>query len=168
MIFSIKLFHYLWLARSSTLCCRSKILILNWTLGVSHEFPVSSLSREFIFSLFPGSNFPDRQTDRQTDRRTNGQTDRRERRSSWLDCQNTTDWWRRCGPLPVQCLANLNFQIKFDVSVKWHPFLPRSSNLTSLDAFSPSLLSSWSIFLDLSAASFSRVLTAQPIFNQMQ
>ena len=41
---------------------------------------------------------------------------------------------------------------------------PKSRSLTSLDAFSPSLLSSWSIFFDLSAASFSRVLTAQPIF----
>lgn len=42
-------------------------------------------------------------------------------------------------------------------------FLPNKSNLTSLEAFSPSRRSSWSIFLDRSAASFSRVLTAQPI-----
>ena len=43
--------------------------------------------------------------------------------------------------------------------------LPRSKSLTSNLAFSPSLRNSWSIFLLLSAASFSRALTAHPILK---
>lgn len=52
--------------------------------------------------------------------------------------------------------------------VKWEKKLPSSRSLTSLAARSPSALKSLSIFLDLSAASFSPVvLTAHPIFSKM-
>lgn len=66
----------------------------------------------------------------------------------------------------------INYDGELTLSAEWRSarkseFLPRSSSLTSLDAFSPSRRSSWSIFLDLSAASFSSVLTAQPIFEKI-
>ena len=41
--------------------------------------------------------------------------------------------------------------------------LPNNNSLTSLDAFSPSILRVLSICLDLSAAARSSLLTAQPI-----
>lgn len=63
--------------------------------------------------------------------------------------------------------------VTMTVCVAWHPYchampctLPSNKSLTSLAALSPSARRSLSIFLDLSAASFSIVvLTAHPILK---
>ena len=58
--------------------------------------------------------------------------------------------------------ASFNRRLKVE---SWHQYIPKSNNLTSLAAFSPSNRRFLSIIFDRSAAALSSALVAQPILK---